>query len=36
MNILNSIDLNIAKKIFSSKDNVEKYLTELNNLKNIN
>ena len=36
MNILKSIDFNIAKKIFSSKDNVEKYLTELNNLKNIN
>jgi len=36
MNVLKGIDLNIAKKIFSSKDNVEIYLIELNNLKNLN
>ena len=34
MNILNSIDLSTAKKIFSSRVNVEEYLMELN--KNIN
>jgi hypothetical protein len=36
MNVLNNLNLDAAKKIFFSKDNVETYLTELNNLKNIN
>jgi len=30
MNILNSIDLDTAKKIFSSSDNVKNYLIEFN------
>ena len=36
MNVLKNIDLNISKKIFSSKDNVGYYLIELNKIKNIN
>jgi len=36
MNVLKGIDLNIAKKIFSSSDNAKYYLIELNNIKNIN
>ncbi|MBU2612183.1 MAG: hypothetical protein KKB62_00490 [Nanoarchaeota archaeon] len=35
MNVLKEIDLRTAKKIFSSKDNVESYLLELNKTKNI-
>lgn len=36
MNVLKGIELNIAKKIFSSSNNAEDYLVELNNIKNIN
>ena len=36
MNILKIIDKRIAKKIFSSRDNVENYLKEFNNIENIN
>jgi hypothetical protein len=35
MNVLKDIDLKVAKKIFSSKENVENYLIELNKNKNI-
>lgn len=36
MNVLTKIDLDTAKKIFSSRDNVECYLMEFNKIKNIN
>lgn len=36
MNVLKNIDLNTAKKIFSSIDNAKSYLIEFNNIKNIN
>ncbi len=35
MNVLKNIDLNIAKKIFSSSGNIENYLIELNKIKSI-
>lgn len=36
MNILNSIDLITAKKIFSSSDNIENYLIEFDKVKGLN